>query len=126
MDQKLTLARLEIICGTAWFFDDGFWLIGWRWPCYAACLVAAALAIAIPFYLPRRPVPMLVCGADTCWLGFNILWSVGDLETIEPLNLAAKVLFFAGAAFFAVAALYADQVRDAYALVLGRLRFFRG
>jgi len=119
------LARLEIVCGIAWFFDDGFWLMGWRWPCYTACAVAAAFAIAIPFYLPRRSVPMLICGADSCWLGFNILWSIGDLEAIEPLNFGAKVLFFAGGAFFAVAALFAENIRDACALVLGRLRFFR-
>jgi hypothetical protein len=125
MTRDQTLARLEVVCGTAWFFDDGFWLMQWRWPCYLACVVAAVTAVAIFFYVARRPVTLLICGADTCWLTFNILWSVGDLEGIELLNSAAKVLFFMGVGFFIGALVCADKFRDTFALVLGRLRFFR-
>ncbi len=124
-DRDTPLARLEVVCGAAWFFDDGFWLMQWRLPCYAACIIAAVFAVAIFFYVERRPVTVLVCCADTSWLAFNILWSIGDLEGIEPLNNAAKLLFFMGIAFFSSALLCANQVRDNFALVLGRLRFFR-
>jgi hypothetical protein len=120
------LARLEVACGVAWFFDDGCWLMGWRWPCYAACVVAVGCALVIPWLVARRPVPLLVCGADSAWLAFNVLWSVGDLDEVAWCMVAAKFMFFVGAGFFAAACCFSDPAGGAFARVLGRLRFFRG
>lgn len=118
-----TLGRLEMACGIAWLLDDGFWLMGWKWPCYTACVFAVIFAVMIPFWLPPKPVAKWMCATDSCWLGFNVLWSVGDLEQIDWLNSVARWTFLASLLCL-LGALISDR-RDTWVLVLGRLRFLQ-
>lgn len=124
------LSRLEIICGLAWFFSDGCWLMEWVWPCYIAGLMAVAAGAGIFWLQERKPITMLVCGADSSWLLFNILWSFGDLAQtklhITDLDwsiVAAKCFFFIGIALYGLA--FIENRGKIFDLVLRRLRLLR-
>jgi len=120
-----TLAKLEIACGLAWFFDDGMWLMQWRWPCYIACVIAMIFGLLIQFKTPKRPVPQIMCLADNGWLLCNVLWSIGDLENINAGILAAKIAFFWACLCFILAFTVSDAKRTVFDLVLRRLRLLQ-
>lgn len=117
------LERLEIICGLAWFASDGCWLMQWGTPCYLAGIVAVLSGAAIFALQPRMPVPLLICGADSAWLAFNIFWSFGDLLNIIWCLDVAKLLFGAGGALY-LCALTVSKGSAAF-LVLRRLRLLK-
>ena len=100
---RTPVARLEMVCGLAWFASDGCWLMLWHWPCYVAGLIAIVTAVAVFFYQERTVPAMLVCCGDTSWLFFNIAWSFGDLAEIDWWVTVAKVLFAVGGIFFLLA-----------------------
>lgn len=100
---RAPVARLEMVCGLAWFASDGCWLMLWHWPCYVVGIVAVITAVAVFFYQERTLPAMLVCCGDTAWLFFNIAWSFGDLAEIGWWITVAKVLFFVGGIFFLAA-----------------------
>lgn len=97
------VARLEMVCGLAWFVSDGSWLMLWHWSCYLAGAIAVVTAIGVFFYQDRSLPAFLVCCGDTSWLFFNIAWSVGDLASINWCLTLAKMLFFLGGLFFLAA-----------------------
>ena len=120
-----TYIVLEILCVFFWFLLDGFWLMEWKLLTHWSSAIAIALGCAMFFFIRKDKVVILVACADMCWLLFNVLWAVGDLEKIPKAVYAAKLLFLAGGLFCIAAFSVADARKRLQTLILSRLRIMK-
>jgi len=93
VEQKLATEKLafwETTGSVLWFSMDASWML--EASTLALVLIAPTLLsnLASLRYIPARR-ERLVTWAMLCWLAMNIAWMAGEILTVEPLFLAAKV-----------------------------------
>jgi hypothetical protein len=120
-----TYTVLEILCVFFWFLLDGFWLMEWKALTYSFSVAAIATAFLMFAYIKREKVIVLIACADTSWLILNVLWAIGDLSKVAQALLAAKILFFVGGAFCALAFCATEARKRIQVLILSRLRILK-
>lgn len=127
MTKEDRLVRLEVACGVLWLLSDGTWLMGWQVANLISGIGAIICAAVIFSHVERKPVPLLVTSASTCWLLMNVLWSVGDMAQpkIDEFILSAQVLFFTAIACMLCAFWRSDASNDVSQMILRRVRIFR-
>ncbi|HXH22023.1 MAG TPA: hypothetical protein VNN10_08335 [Dehalococcoidia bacterium] len=94
----------QAVGSVAWFLMDGLWLLGAGFEVVLALGVASVAAHLLVLALRvGDPALQAVNAAETCWVGFNVLWLVDDFQEQEWALLLAKALFLAGAALLLAA-----------------------
>jgi hypothetical protein len=120
-----TYTVLEILCVLFWFLLDGFWLLEWKSLTYFFSCLALLTAFTMFFYVKHERVIVLIACADTSWLVLNILWAAGDLSHVKPALIGAKILFWIGILFCAIAFGVSEHGKKLSVLVLSRLRILK-
>ncbi len=121
--QRVTekLALWETTGSVLWFSMDACWMLEAN--TLALVLIAPTLLanLATLRYVPARR-DRLVTWAMLCWLAMNIAWMAGEILTVEPFFLTAKV--FTALGFLLLIVVFISP-RDAGRPWYDRLQRFR-